>query len=225
MDMMELQWDMITALREEVQSLNRKLESQGDGKDNWKAMKGTASDLILALFQASLKDFPAFKAMYQLRTNVLRDQVVAGLVENGYATNEVEEHEVKIYNMVSSTLHRVVLAVATIFTNLEQLPLRIPNEPTRDDRELLHSLFQPGFRPVNIDALYGWLAPSMHGEDQVWWQRLCTERDQRGHVNEPTQVAGQEAHARLGKSKRKRRQGHVTSKPAKKQLCLEFLKR
>ena len=46
-----------------------------------------------------------------------------------------------------------------------------------------------------------------------------------GHVNEPTQVAGQEAHARLGKSKRKRRKGQVTSKPAKKTLCLEFLKR
>jgi hypothetical protein len=31
------------------------------------------------------------------------------------ATVSVEEHEVKIYNMVSSTLHRVVLAVATVF--------------------------------------------------------------------------------------------------------------
>ena len=77
----ELQWDMITALREEVQSLKRKLESQGDGNDTWKAMvqncicsarsqlalqKGTASDLILALFQESLKDFPAFKAMVKL---------------------------------------------------------------------------------------------------------------------------------------------------------------
>jgi hypothetical protein len=49
-----------------------------------------------------------------------------------------------------------------------------------------------------------------------------------GHLNEPTQVAGQEAHAahaRLGKSKRKRLKGQVTSKPAKKALCLEFLKR
>ena len=61
---------------------------------------------------------------------MLRDQVVAGLVENGCSTDEgliklfaamcaatvsVEEHEVKIYNMVSSTLHRVVLAVATVF--------------------------------------------------------------------------------------------------------------
>ena len=68
-------------------------------------------------------------SQYQLRTNVLRDQVVAGLAENGYSTDEglilfaamcaatvsVEEHEVKIYNMVSSTLHRVVLAVATVF--------------------------------------------------------------------------------------------------------------
>ena len=77
----ELQWDMITALREEVQSLKRKLESQGDGNDTWKAMvqncicsarsqlalqKETASDLILALFQESLKGFPAFKAMVKL---------------------------------------------------------------------------------------------------------------------------------------------------------------
>jgi hypothetical protein len=68
---------MITALREEVQSLNRKLESQGDGKDNWKAMvqncicsarsqlalhKGTASDLILALFQASFERLPSFQS-------------------------------------------------------------------------------------------------------------------------------------------------------------------
>ena len=29
---------MITALREEVQSLKRQLESQGDGNDTWKAM-------------------------------------------------------------------------------------------------------------------------------------------------------------------------------------------